>query len=194
MEVRAIAKYVKVQPRKVRIIADEVRGEGALLAAGKLRYHTSKGAQALHKVLVSAVANAVENNGASPETLRIHTIMVDEGPRQKRVSARAMGRGNRILKKTSHITVVVSDDLVVHAKESHGTKPKPRPTFGATGRTKSVAKATAKVEETAPVTPEETTDTDVEEATPVAAVDAPEEQSAPEGNDSGAEASEDKGA
>ena len=105
MEVTAIGKYVKVQPRKVRIVADEVRGKNAVYTVSLLRHHTSKSAQALRKVLMSAMGNAMENHNILPETLKIIRITVDEGPRQKRMRARAMGRGNRILKKTSHITV-----------------------------------------------------------------------------------------
>src|SRR5579884_586623 len=99
MEVRATAKYVRVQPRKVRIVADELRGASAVHAAGLLRYHPSKGAKALRKVLISAMANAAQNHELSVEDLKIATIMVDEGPRLKRLQARAMGRGNRIIKK-----------------------------------------------------------------------------------------------
>jgi large subunit ribosomal protein L22 len=141
MEVRATAKYIRVQPRKVRIIADEIRGENALFTVSKLRYHTSKGAKALHKVLVSAMANAQENHNLSPEALRISAILVDEGPRLKRMQARAMGRGNRIIKKTSHITVVVEDYEVAKAIRPHGTKAKPRPTFGAGKGRKGAAPA-----------------------------------------------------
>lgn len=182
MEVRAIAKYVRVQPRKVRIIADEVRGKNAVHTAAVLRYHTSKGAQALRKVLISAMANAQENHGLSPDQLRIATIMVDEGPRLKRIQARAMGRGNRIIKKTSHITVVVEDVEAQAVVRPHGTKAKARPTFGAPSRRKGgAAKPVATPEAAQPV--DELTDTDVEEVTaaqpeeaaPVTASDAPEE-------------------
>jgi large subunit ribosomal protein L22 len=148
MEVRAIAKYVKVQPRKVRIIADEVRGKSAVYVAHLLRFHTSKGAHELRKVLVSAIANAVENNGADADALKIATITIDEGPRQKRIQARAMGRANRILKKTSHITVVVEDVEAEAAVKAHGTKAKPRPTF-VTAKPKK--KAAAKAAEESPV-------------------------------------------
>jgi large subunit ribosomal protein L22 len=144
MEVKAISKYVRVQPRKVRIIADEVRGTNALHTVSVLRYHTSKSAKALRKVLVSAMANAAENHGLSADNLKIAAITVDEGPRLKRLRARAMGRGNRIIKKTSHITVVVEEAEAVVAVKPHGTKPKPRPTFGAPKKTKG-AKAEAKV-------------------------------------------------
>lgn len=181
MEVKAIAKYVRVQPRKVRIIADEVRGNSALYVSSQLRYHTSKSAHALRKVLISAIANAAENHQIPAESLRIAAITVDEGPRLKRIQARAMGRGNRILKKTSHITVVVSDDLVVNTTKPKGTKAKARPTFGATkGRKPAAAVA-------APVT---------EEATPVVASEAPEEETVtPVVETTGeATASEDQGA
>jgi large subunit ribosomal protein L22 len=136
MEVRATAKYVRVQPRKVRIIADEIRGTRATHSAALLRYHPSKSAKALHKVLLSAMANAQENHGLSPEDLKIATIMVDEGPRLKRMRARAMGRGYRIMKKTSHITVVVEDQEATPAVKPHGTKAKPRPSFAAPARGK----------------------------------------------------------
>lgn len=192
MEVRAIAKYVRVQPRKVRIIADEVRGKSAVYTASLLRYHPSKSAKALRKVLISAMANAQENHGISPEQLRIATIMVDEGPKLKRITQKAMGRGARIEKKTSHITVVVAEDETVNqAVRPHGTKAKPRPTFGspARGRRATGGATTVTVSASAPVaeepvTPGETTDTDAEETTaaatpeeakPVTAADAPEE-------------------
>ncbi|MEZ0326497.1 MAG: 50S ribosomal protein L22 [Fimbriimonas sp.] len=182
MEVRAVAKYVKVQPRKVRIVADEIRGKTAVQAAALLRYHPSKSAYQLRKVLISAVANAIENNGLDPEQLKVSIITVDEGPRQKRIQARAMGRANRILKKTSHITVVVEDFDPEAAVKPHGTKAKPRPTFAAPTKGKKGASA-KKAKEESPVTPGETTDTDIEEvvaaapeeATPVTASDAPEE-------------------
>jgi large subunit ribosomal protein L22 len=179
MEVRAIAKYVKVQPRKVRIVADEIRGKNAAYSSALLRYHTSKGASALKKVLDSAMANAEENHGMSRDTLRIATIMVDEGPRLKRIQPRAMGRAYRILKKTSHITVVVEEADAEEAVRPHGTKAKARPTFAKSGGKK---KASAKAE-ASPVTPDEATDTDAEEtmaaqpeeATPVTESEAPEE-------------------
>jgi len=161
MEVRAVGRYVRVQPRKVRIIADQVRGRNAVHAAALLQYHTSKGAKMLRKILISAIANAEENHGLSADALNIQTIMIDEGPRLKRMQARAMGRGNRIVKKTSHITVVVEDVEPVKAIKPHGTKAKPRPTFAAAKPKKGKKADDAKVEAAAPV--EETTDTVVEE-------------------------------
>ena len=179
MEVRAVAKYVKVQPRKVRIIADELRGKNALHSVSLLRYHTSKSAKALHKVLISAMANAAENHGVSAELLKINTIQVDEGPRQKRMRARAMGRGNQILKKTSHITVVVEDFEPVPVVKHVGTKPKPRPTFGNKGKKKATTAAVdvAAVEAPAEVKEEVIVETPAVETAEAAPVEVAAEES-----------------
>jgi large subunit ribosomal protein L22 len=169
MEVKAVSKYLRVQPRKVRIIADEVRGENAVKTAHLLRFHTSKSATLLRKVLISAMANAQENHGLSPDQLRIAAIQVDEGPRLKRMQARAMGRGNRILKKTSHITVVVEDYEGEVTVKPHGTKPKPRPTFGSPARGKKAAPAAAAAPVEEALVAEEVAEPIVEES----AVEAP---------------------
>lgn len=207
MEVKAVTKYVRVQPRKVRIIADEVRGKNAEHVASMLRYHTSKSAKALRKTLISAMANAAENNNLAPETLKIATIMIDAGPVLKRMRARAQGRGNRILKKTSHITVVVEDAPAELVVKPHGTKAKPRPTFGAPKKKGAAAKAAAAAPapkniaaEAQPV--DETTDTDAEavaaatpettpeEATPVTESQAPEDAGSVSPNSADADATE----
>lgn len=145
MEVKAVAKYVRVQPRKVRQVANEVRGKSAVQMAHVLRFHPSKSAFALRKVLISAMANAQENHGLDTNDLTIRAIMVDEGPKMKRIQARAMGRANRIEKKTAHITVIVEDAEPVAAVKPHGTKAKARPTLVTKG--KKGKKAEAKVEE-----------------------------------------------
>jgi large subunit ribosomal protein L22 len=175
MEVKAVGKYIKVQPRKVRIIADKVRDTSATHTVSLLRYHTSKSARELRKVLMSAMANAQENHGLSPDNLKISGITVDEGPRQKRMRARAMGRGFRILKKTSHITVLVEEGEATVKVKKHGTQPKPRPSF-ATGKKKGKAKAEAKpvAEETPVDVVEETTVEPIEEVTVPEAVDTTE--------------------
>ncbi|MEQ1823599.1 MAG: 50S ribosomal protein L22 [Fimbriimonadaceae bacterium] len=161
MEVRSVAKFIKVQPRKVRLIAAAIRGEDVRKATGLLRYHTSKGAKVLYKVLGSAVANAQENHGISPENLRISCIMVDEGPTMKRITARSMGRANRINKKMSHVTVVVEEYEAAAAVKPHGTKAKPRPTFAplptkkkAAGKKEKLEETPAAVEEVAAAEPE----------------------------------------
>ena len=193
MEVTATAKYVRVQPRKVRIIADEIRGKNAIHATHLLRYHTSKGAKELRKVMISAMANAENNHGLSPELLKIATIMVDEGPRLKRITQKSMGRAARIVKKTSHITVGVEEGEPQAKVKPHGTKAKARPTLAAPsgkgGKKKAAAKA-EQVEET-PVIEPVAEETPVVEATPEAieTTEAAEPEAATE-----SEASEDKGA
>jgi large subunit ribosomal protein L22 len=147
MEVSATAKYVRVQPRKVRIVADEISGMPAAFAIHKLRYHTSKGAFYLKRVLNSAIANAAENNNIGADVLKIARIEVNEGPRIKRIQARSMGRANRIVKKTSHITVVVEEYEPKAEVKPHGTKAKPRPTFGPVKGKKKVEAKPAEVEE-----------------------------------------------
>ena len=186
MEVRAVGKFLRVQPRKVRIVADELRGKSAVYSAAQLRYHPSKSARMLRKVLVSAIANAQENLGISPEQLRIAAITVDAGPRIKRIQARAMGRAYRIEKKTSHITVTVEEYEGEAKIKPHGTKSKPRPSFA------SLAKAAGKKKkadepkpEEAPVeaVAEETAETPVEvaaEETAEAPTEAPAEETSSE--------------
>jgi large subunit ribosomal protein L22 len=97
------------------------------------------------------MANAQENHGISPDLLRISNIAVDEGPHMKRMQARAMGRGNRILKKTSHITVTVEDYDGEQTVKPHGTKAKPRPTLagkrGKKGSAPAAPEAAASVAE-----------------------------------------------
>lgn len=151
MEVQAVAKYLKVQPRKVRIIAREVTGEPCVMSCHRLRFHPSKGAFMLRKVVLSAMANAEENHGVSAGSLRIKTIMVDEGPKQKRITQKAMGRGARIEKKTSHITVIVEDYDPKAAPKAHGTKAKDRPKFEAPKKAKATKKDAAEVKEETPV-------------------------------------------
>jgi len=185
MEVKAIAKYVRVQPRKVRIVADQVTGKPAAQSAQVLQFHSSKGAMMLRKVLVSAIANAVENHSADPAMLKIARISVDEGPRAKRVEQRAMGRGNRIVKKTAHITVVLEDYVPQGAIRPHGTKAKPRPTFAVPKKGRKPADVTPKAAE-APVSDDVTTEEEATEAvaTETAVAEAPVEAT----NDTPAEA------
>jgi len=163
MEVRAVAKFIRVQPRKVRIVAAEVKGQPAIMSAHKLRFHPSKGARLLRKVLVSAIANAQENYSIPGEALRIARIQIDEGPTLKRITQRAQGRANRINKKMSHITVILEDYEPSGEVKPHGTMAKARPKFEAPKKSvKKAAEAIAKAaEDAAPAEVKE----DVTEAT-----------------------------
>lgn len=109
MEVKAIAKYVRIAPRKVRLVADLIRGKSIGEAISILR-HTPKAATiAVEKVVNSAVANAEHNNKMNVDGLYVSEIRIDEGPTLKRFRPRAQGRASRINKRTSHILVKVSE-------------------------------------------------------------------------------------
>ena len=107
MEARAVARYVRISPRKVRLIMDEVRGRKVDEAIKMLSFSPQKGALILKKLLHSAVANAEANPDVDVDTLYIKRIFADEGPTLKRFRPRAMGRASRIRKRTSHLTVVI---------------------------------------------------------------------------------------
>jgi len=102
-------RYAHISPQKCRLIADVVRGKRVGLALSTLRFMPKKGAELVLKTLESAVANAEHNHGADIDELKISGIQVDVAPLQKRFAARAKGRGTRIVKRSSHITVHVSD-------------------------------------------------------------------------------------
>jgi len=109
MEARAIARYIRISPRKVRLVADLIRGKQVSEALAILRYTPQLSREPVVKVLKSAIANAENNENAVAEDLYVTKIFVDQGPTMKRIKPRAMGRADRIKKRTSHITVVVGD-------------------------------------------------------------------------------------
>ena len=109
MQVQAKLKFARVSPQKARLVADQVRGVDAEKALQTLTFSNKKAASILKKVLESAIANAEHNEGADIDELKISAVTVDEGPVYKRIRPRAKGRANRILKRTSHIVVTVSD-------------------------------------------------------------------------------------
>ena len=111
MKVRAVGKRLRISAQKVRLIANQVRGKNVQEAFDILQYDVQKGAPLVLKVLESAVSNAETNWGADVDELKIDEIYVDEGMRMRRFRARARGRGARIIKRTCHITVSVSDRL-----------------------------------------------------------------------------------
>jgi large subunit ribosomal protein L22 len=102
---RAVAKYVRIAPRKARLVADEIRGKSYPQAVADLQFTNKRAAQIVGGVVNSAAANAENNNDLDPDDLFVREIRVDEGPTIKRFRARAMGRATMIRKRTSHITV-----------------------------------------------------------------------------------------
>lgn len=109
MEARATAKMIRVTPQKTRLVVDLVRGKDVKEALGILEYTNKSASPAVYKVVKSAASNAVNNNGLDADKLFIKEIYVDEGPTLKRFRPVSKGRGYQILKRTSHITVVVDE-------------------------------------------------------------------------------------
>jgi large subunit ribosomal protein L22 len=111
MQATAKARYIRVTPRKARRVVDLIRGMPAQEAQAVLRFAPQSASDPVGKVLASAIANA-EHSSARPDPsdLRVTKAWVDEGPTLKRFRPRAQGRGYRINKRTSHITVIVSDE------------------------------------------------------------------------------------
>jgi len=109
MEVAAKHRFARISPQKCRLVVDQIRGLSVEQALNALTFSNKKGADLVRKVLESAIANAEHNEGADIDELKVSRTFVDEGPTLKRIRARAIGRANRILKRTSHITVMVAD-------------------------------------------------------------------------------------
>jgi len=176
-QAQAIAKFIRVQPRKARLVIDAVRGKYAEEALSFLRFIPNRAAGYISKVLTSAMANAQNNHGLEIANLKLIEARVDEGPRMKRVQPRAQGRAYRILKRTSHITIIVQEveprprkpkkptasraQAARAAKQPVAAKPTPAPVE----ETKPVAAAAA--EATKPVVPTPAVEEPVR-ATPVA--------------------------
>ncbi len=110
MEVKAVAKHVRISPQKVRKIIGDIKGKKVESGLSSLKFMPQKASGIVEKILKSAVANADHNNNMDVDSLFIKNIIVDSGPSLKRFRPRARGRGARILKRTSHITVVVADE------------------------------------------------------------------------------------
>jgi large subunit ribosomal protein L22 len=107
MRVRAIAKYIRVSPRKIRLLMREIRGKRVEEALNLVSFAPQRGAPVLRKLINSAVANASQHPDVDVDNLFIKHIFADEGPTLKRFRPRAMGRATRIRKRTSHLTVVL---------------------------------------------------------------------------------------
>ena len=109
MEVRAAAKYIRISPRKARLMMNQIRGKRAEDALNLLAFSPQKSAFLLKKLISSAVANASENAGLDVDNLYIKKLFADEGPTLRRFRPRAMGRATKIRKRTSHLTVVLDE-------------------------------------------------------------------------------------
>jgi large subunit ribosomal protein L22 len=110
MEIRAMARFVRISPRKVRLVMDEVRGKKVEDALNMLTFAPQKGGRLLRKLIRSAVSNAQHNNNLDPDSLVIKSVYADEGPALKRFIPRAQGRATQIRKRTSHLTVILDEE------------------------------------------------------------------------------------
>lgn len=109
MEARAYLRNVRIAPRKVKIVCDLIRGKSTAEAAAIVNHTPKAASELLSKLLKSAVANAENNHGMNPENLYVAEVFVSPGPIMKRIRPRAHGRAFRILKRTSHITLVLKE-------------------------------------------------------------------------------------
>lgn len=110
MEARAVGRGIRISPQKARLVADVVRGMSADKAITTLRFMPKKGASILRKVIESAVANATQDDQIDVDNLYVKTVFIDGGPSLKRIRPRAMGRATGIIKRTSHITVILDEE------------------------------------------------------------------------------------
>ena len=112
MEVRAVAKYMRISPRKVRMLTDAVKGKPVEAALDILKFMPQKAASMVEKIMRSAVANADQRPDVDVDALVVANLVADPGPVLKRFRPRARGRATRILKRTSHITVILAEKSV----------------------------------------------------------------------------------
>ena len=110
MEVSASAKRLRISAQKVRLVADQIRGKRVAEAFDLLSFSNKKASVLMKRALESVVANAENNEGADIDELRVSEVYVNEGMTMKRIRPRAKGRADRIFKRSSHITVTVSDN------------------------------------------------------------------------------------
>lgn len=109
MEVKATAKYIRIAPRKIRIVMNLIRGKSIREAFAILKFTPKVGSEVIEKVLHSAVANAEHNNDMDVEKMFVSSCSVDQGPTLKRIHPRSRGQAFKILKRSSHVTVAVSE-------------------------------------------------------------------------------------
>ncbi|QDR78814.1 50S ribosomal protein L22 [Sporomusa termitida] len=109
MEAKAIARHIRIAPRKIRIVIDLIRGKNVGEAFAILKYTPKVGAEVLEKVLKSAIANAEHNYDLNVDALYVSQAFVDQGPTLKRIHPRSRGQAFKILKRTSHVTLVVKE-------------------------------------------------------------------------------------
>ena len=122
MEVRSIYKYARISPFKAREVTREIQGLPVSAALDLLAFTPKKAAFLIGKTLKSAIANAENNANLKPDGLVVKEAVVGEGPTLKRIMARARGSASGILKRTSHIRIVLSDEIRIETRETRRAK------------------------------------------------------------------------
>jgi len=173
MEVRSTTKYARVSSKKARDVAREIQGLNVSDALDTLTYTPKKSAYLIGKTLKSAIANAENNHEVAADDLIVLSATVTEGPSQRRFKPRARGSAGAIIKRTSHINIILSDDFEAPEEKKKSNKAKKRDSikslFGKSTPSGKKAKSTA--DETEPSSEDETPA--VEESAPVAEKEAP---------------------
>jgi large subunit ribosomal protein L22 len=118
----AKARFIRITPRKVRLVIDAIRGKSVTEAEALLRFIPRGAATPVAKLLKAAKANAVNNHDMLEDSLVVKTAFVDEGPSLKRILPRARGRGDYMVKRTSHITIILEEGTVKGARRRGGTR------------------------------------------------------------------------
>jgi large subunit ribosomal protein L22 len=109
MEVKAVTRFVRISPRKLRLVADMVRGDKVGSAMSKLKFEKKRGAKIIYRTIMSAVSNAETKGTIDVDNLFVKNIYVDGGPTLKRFLPRAQGRATQLIKRTSHLNVVLCE-------------------------------------------------------------------------------------
>lgn len=140
MEVRSIYKYARISPFKVREVTREIQGLPVSAALDILAFTPKKAAFLINKTLKSAIANAENNANLKADGLVVKEAVVGEGPTLKRMTPRARGSGSRILKRTSHIRIVLTDDVTIETRETRKAKREQEKKTGEAGTKSTTAK------------------------------------------------------
>ncbi len=140
MEVRSIYKYARISPFKVREVTREIQGLPVSAALDVLAFTPKKAAFLINKTLKSAIANAENNANLKADGLVVKEAVVGEGPTFKRMKTRARGSGSQILKRTSHIRIVLTDDVAIETRETRKAKRDKEKKTGEAGAKSTTAK------------------------------------------------------
>src|SRR6202045_2088915 len=140
MEIRSIHRYARISPFKAREVTREIQGLPVSAALDILAFTPKKAALLINQTLKSAIANAENNANLKPDGLVVKEAVVGEGPTFKRMKTRARGSGSQVLKRTSHIRIVLTDDVAIETRETRKAKREQEKKTGETGAKSTTAK------------------------------------------------------